>query len=253
MKRFMLFSLMLMLMSILTGAEEIETIIAKGDSAYDLYDDDTALVYYENAIALDSSSCEALWKASRSAVNVGELGSDDDRDRLYPLAVTLSRKAVALCPDHSDANLSLAIAVGRLALMRGGKTKVELSKEVKEYALKAIELDPENDIAYHVLGRWNREVASLSGLIKALAKVIYGGLPDASKERARELFQQAVALDPNYINHHLELGITYESLEEWEKAKESYETVLRLPAEMPRDKNYKMQAGKRLLDVKKHL
>ncbi|MBN1541019.1 hypothetical protein JW992_02660 [candidate division KSB1 bacterium] len=237
----------------LFAQETAQEWVAKGDSADAIYQDADALGFYEKAIALDSTSCEALWKASRSHVNIGEVGGEDAQDIHYPAAEKKARRAAELCPNDADTQLSLAIAVGRLAIMRGGKTKVELSKEVKESAEKAIELDPSKDIAYHVLARWNREVASLSGLKKALAKVIYGGLPPASKEKAVELFQKAIELNPAYINHHYELGLTFESLDQWTDAKVAYEKVAALEPKQPRDKKYQAEAAQHMQKVMKKL
>lgn len=246
----LLISLMMVGWSV--AQEDAATLVAEGDSAFAKFDDATALERYEAVLETDSSHCEALWKAARSRVNLGE-ESDDLAEEHYPVAEELARKAVSVCPDNADANLTLAIAVGRLALLRGGRTKLELSKDVKTYALKTLELDPSRDIAHHVLARWHREVTEIGGLKKMVVKVIYGGLPDASKEKAVEHFQTAIELAPDYINHHLELGMTYETMEEWQKAKEAYETALSLSPQAPEDSRYILQARKRLDKVEKEL
>lgn len=38
-----------------------------------------------------------------------------------------------------------------------------MSKEIKTAIDKAIELDPNNDLAYHALGRWQRTMAEIGG------------------------------------------------------------------------------------------
>ena len=228
---------------------DLQVLLQEGDAAFEQHDNQKAVEYFEQVIAQDSSNCEALWKASRSHVNLGEFAEKDEQEPHYETAEMLARKAAQLCPENPDVTLTMAIAVGRLALMRGGKTKVSLSKEVKEYAEETLELDPQNDIAHHILARWHREVNDLSGLLKMFAKVLYGGLPPASKEKAFEHFETAIQLNPDYINHHLEMGITYESEDEWQKAKDEYETVMSLPVQEPRDEKLKTLAEKRLKEV----
>ncbi|HNR67288.1 MAG TPA: tetratricopeptide repeat protein [bacterium] len=245
--------LLLCSVAMLFAQEAAPDWMAIGNAAYESFDDAKAVASYEAIIAVDSNNCEALWKASRSHVIVGELEGKAAQETHYPKAEKLARRAAVLCPENVDTQLNLAIAVGRLAILRGGKTKVELSKEVKERAEKAIQLNPQEDIAYHVLARWNREVAILSGVKKALAKIIYGGLPPASREKAVELFQQAIAIDPNYIIHHYELGLTYETLGKWAEAKSAYEQALHLTAVSPRDKKYQAEAKQQLERVMKKL
>jgi tetratricopeptide (TPR) repeat protein len=227
--------------------------MAKADEAFEQNDDSTAVVYYQMAARADTNNCEAQWKAARSHIHLGENLEGQQQESHYMLGEMYARKAVKKCPESADAHLQLAIGVGRLALLRGGKTKVELSKDVKDHAEKAIELNPELDIPYHVLGRWHREVATLSGLLKMFAKVLYGGLPPASVEKSEELFKKAIDLNPDYINHHLELGMTYEELENWSAAAEEYKKVADLPATEDDDPQHKKEAQKRLKKVEKKL
>ena len=230
-----------------------ESYIAKGDSARDIFDQQEALKNYQLAYQIDSTNCEALWKISRAHVDIGEESDKKLQKENYYTAEKFARKAVAQCPDNADAHLTLAIAVGRVALLEGGKKKVELSKEVKAEAEKALELNPDKDIEHHVLARWHREVANLSGFLKVFAKILYGGLPPASVDKAVEHFEKAVVLNPGFVNHHLELGITFQEMKEWQKAKEQYELVQQLPEKESDDKRHKEDATERLIEVNKKI
>lgn len=249
----LLAGVLILLCCSLLFAQTVEELLAEGDAAYEKFDHLSALKAFQGVLAQDSSNCEALWKAARAHVDLGETAEKDIQENNYMQAEKLARKAVALCPDNDMAHLELSVAVGRVALMVGGKKKVELSREVKSEALKALELNPQNDLAHHVLARWHREVANLSGLLKTFAKILYGGLPDASNENAVEHFKKAIEIDPGFINHHLELGITYQEMKEWQLAKECYEKVLELPINDSDDKDHKAEAGKRLKEVSKKL
>ncbi len=237
--------------------ESIETTFAeymqKGNEAYDSYDNETALQNYLQAYQADTTNCEATWKVSRSYVDVGEFAEENKQKEDYAKGEKFARLAIVKCPDNADAHLSLAVAVGRVALISGKKKQVQLSAIVKDESLKALELDPNKDIAHHVLARWHRKVANLSGIQKTFAKILYGGLPDASNEKSVEHFKKAIELNPTYINHHLELGLTYEEMGEWELAKAEYEKVAELPISSSDDKDHKKTAAERLQEVNKKI
>lgn len=225
----------------------------KGDEAFTAFDNSAALKYFQAAVNEDSANCEALWKLARAFVDVGEVSEEKVMESNYLKAEKYARRAVAVCPGSSDAHLELAVSVGRVALMSGPKKKVNLSKLVKEEAEKALELDPNNDIAHHVLARWHREVTHLSGFSKTFAKILYGGLPPSSDEKALEHFKKAIELNPDYINHHLELGITYQMMDNWQAAKEEYEKIASLPKKDSQDPDHQKEAEKRLKEVEKKL
>jgi hypothetical protein len=84
------------------------------------------------------------------------------QERLYIEAEQLARMAVHLSPEDSKSHLYLSVAVGKLALYEGGRRKVELSKETKVEAERAVALNPNEDVGYHVLTIWHREMVELA-------------------------------------------------------------------------------------------
>jgi hypothetical protein len=66
----------------------------------------------------------------------------------------------------------------------------------------------------------------------------------------RELIiKKIVELKPNYINHHLELGITYEMMDMEEEARKEFQTCLDLPNSDSGDAKHKKDAQERLEDL----
>lgn len=248
--RIFLSLLMVLLVVMIVNAETVEEYIAAGDAAHEKFDHETALKNYLAAFAADASNCEAAWKISRAYADIGdEKEGKDERSTYFHKAEEYARTAIDLCPESDMAHLSLSIAIGRVALMAGKKEQVQLSQAVKEEAEKAIALNPENDTAHHVYARWHRKVATLSGVAKAFAKVLYGGLPPASLEKAEEHFKKAIALKPDHINHYLELGITYEDMKEWSKASAAYEKAASLEATGRMEIKYKAEAAERQKNI----
>jgi len=230
----------------------VASYLASGDEAYAKFDNEGALNFYKQAFESDTSNYEAAWKLSRAYVDVGEgLPDKDDRKVYYLDADKYASKAVEIDSLGAEGHLWRSISLGRVALDAGAKERVRMSKEIKSEVDKAIELDPTDDIAWHVLGRWNRKIATLSWIEKRFANMFLGGVPkEASVEKAAECFQKAIELHPDHINHHLELAITYEELKQKDLAIKEYETVLELPVKDADDPGFKKTAEERLKKLK---
>ena len=84
------------------------------------------------------------------------------RRQLGEKALDAARRAVTADPNNSQTHLSLAIVYGRIALDEPPRRKIEMSRLIKQEAETAARLDPKNDYAWHVLGRWNYEVANFN-------------------------------------------------------------------------------------------
>ena len=199
----------------------------EGDSLRAAFDTDGALKAFLKANEEDPDNTTYIWKIVREYADKGVFADGDDEIKAnYKEAEEWARKCVAMAPEDGYCHLYLAIAVGRVALFEGGKTKVNLSKEVKEEATRSIELNPNLDGAYHVLARWNREVIALPWYLKAAVKIIYGGLPPASNEDAVKNFKMAMDLRPDRMLHYFELGITYKYMDDKENARINFEKTI---------------------------
>jgi len=198
-----------------------------------------ALEFFLNSYQIEPNNSEVIWRVARAYVDLGDEEKSKSKKRdFYLKAEEYARKGIEVNPNSSYCHTYLAIAVGKIALFEGGKTKVRFAKEIKEEAMKAIELDPTNDIACHILGRWHQEVASLNRILKAFAKMIYGGLPKASNEEAVKYFKKAIDIRPMSINHRLELAKTYREMKEWKLALKEIDAIDQLPQSYRRDEEY---------------
>ena len=223
----------------------------KAEKSYNKFDNYSALKYYIKAYKFDSTNYDVAWKLSRTYVDVGEIKKNkNERKIFYQKGLKYAIKATEINSEGAKGYLSCSIAVGRVALDAGKKEQVKLSKEVKNYVDKSIELDPSDDIAWHVLGRWNRKMATLGWVQRKFANIFLGGLPkDASVDNAVTCFKKAIEINPNSIRHHLELGITYEKQKEKELARVEYKRALELPIQDSDDSELKKEAKKRLNDI----
>lgn len=166
--------------------------------------------------------------------------------QLLDQALAYAQRATDLDSNDPVNVLSLAITKGKIATLQGNKAKVEAARMIKADAQRAIELDPDYAWAHHVLGRWHREVASLGSIARFFTKMLYGGLPESSIEQAVYHLEKAIELQPENLNHFLELGLAYQAAGEDEKARRNLERGLGMPNREKHDATAKARARRAL-------
>jgi tetratricopeptide (TPR) repeat protein len=126
--------------------------IALGDAEYTQMNAPSALAHYQKALALDSRSFEALWKASRSAVDIGSYASDESKQTsLFSLAEQFARRALAINPDSPERHFALARALGKTALAQSPRGRVKYATEIRSEALECLKLEPSNGGCLHAM------------------------------------------------------------------------------------------------------
>lgn len=192
---------------------------------------------------------DLLWRRSLTRVDLAKTIEDkEERTPLYEQALTDAEAALANDSTSGHAHLAVAVAEGRLALDAGTRERVQRSRAVKEHADRAIALDSTLAGAYHVRGRWHREVDDLGFFERAIVKTVYGGLPEASAEQAVRDFRRALDLEQRAF-HYLELGKTYEMMDRTEEARTAYRAALDAANGDPFASQYKGEARERLDDL----
>lgn len=232
-----------------TYAQELE----RADGLYAQRDLAGARAAYEAALQRQPNAFTALCRLSRTESEMGEDATGDARTRLVSASVAHARAAVKVAPDSAQGHVWLAAALGRQALKEGPKTRLALSREIKDEIDRAIALDPSIGRAYHIRAAWNRKIASLNFMERAAANTVLGGVPKgASMDNAVRDFQRAVELEPAYVNHHLELGRTFMDLDRHEDARRELEKAVSLPpTSSARDKQYQAEARELLAKLPK--
>jgi regulator of microtubule dynamics protein 3 len=217
---------------------------ARGDALTLQQNHEAALAEYQAALAANPDHAGAAWKISRSYVRLGEAAEDKARKvELYRKAVDAATKATEAHPRTSDAFTELAIALGRVSSYVDAKEALELSKDTKKAVDRAIELNPSDDAAWQVLGQWHRRLATVTGMERTFANMFLGGIPaEASVDTAIECFKKAIALNPVYGGHYLELAATYAKVNRRDEAVQAYQKVLQLPASAPGAQRFKDSA-----------
>ena len=243
------------LISTPAAAQTVPTLVASGVTAADARNPVQALRDFQAAMAVDSTSYEANWRASIAAVDIGKQTPDSvpspSRDSLYRLAERYATRAVAANPDGADGFFALANAIGRTSLTLGKKERVRRAGEIRTDALRAIELNPRQDGAFHVMGRWNAEIMRLSSFQRFFAKSFLGGaiFNQASWPNAVSYMTKAIEIRPEFIYHHYDLALIYMDTKQWALARQQFDIIPSLPLIDVMDPVWKEEAARLLRSI----
>lgn len=187
-----------------------DDLIQQGD-VHDLkLESKAALQCYLPAEKLEPNNVALLLRIARQYRHeMADAGPVDQKCHLANVALNYAQRAVALNPKDGEAHLSVAICHGKALGHLSNKEKMNALRIIKSSVDRAIALNPNQDLAWYVLGCWNQRVTELGGFKRTMAEMAYGGLPDADDGTAVQCFQKAIALNPNRLIHYIELGRTY--------------------------------------------
>lgn len=217
------------------AARSAEDEINAGLAAEAAFDSAQALVHFQAAAQQQPDDPFILQKIARQYSDLSTDATEVERKKRYAeLALENSLRAHELDPNNAVNSLSVAISYGKLGLYSSVSNKVKYARLSEEFTELAVQQDPAYAWAWHVLGRWNYEVAELGGTKRFFVNVLFGGLPQASTQRAVEFLQKAVDLEPDNTAHQIELGFALLADGQTEKARLAWQRGLELP---PKEKH----------------
>ena len=235
----------MMLAASIASAQTAADHIALGDKEYVAMNAPAALAHYEEAIKQDPKSYEALWKASRSAVDLGSFERDDKkRESDFKSAELYARRAVEVNPGDAEGHFNLARALGKNALTQGPRARIKYATDVRAHALECLKINPKHPGCLHVMGMWNAEVMRLNGFTRMMAKNLLGGkvFSSANWSDAKRYMEESVANEPDRITHHVDLAGVYRDTGDKAKARAEYQAAMKLPNRDYNDRHFKAEA-----------
>ena len=180
---------------------------------------------------------------NKTLISLRELNNSypNNKDILLRLSIThhyLSEKAIQQKEDKENAQkafkyIDLAfslnsddpnvlkwyvIALGKTVEEESIKKQIEQSKNIEQLSLKVIELLPDDEFCYNIMGQWHYKLASLGKASRRIASFLFSEPPQGSFEQARFFLEKSLELNPDYIGTYYWLGKTHLKLGNEEKA-----------------------------------
>merc|ERR1712187_888252 len=123
-----------------------------------------------------------------------------------------------------------AVLLGKLGDFASMTDKIKNSFVIKDLALKAAELDPEDATTQHLLGAWCYQVASVTWVERQAASLIFATPPESSFKEAEKYLLRANEIDPAVFENCMLLGdLCAAAKNRRNDAKQWYEQLLKLP------------------------
>ena len=171
-----------------------------------------------------------------------DISPKDEKLSLYRLAETFAQRCIAADSLKSQGHTWLAAALGNIAMYEGSKAKVRLCYSIKKELECSIHLNPVDDIAYSILGSFYMALGNVSWIERRLASIFLGSLPEGGYDESEQALKKAIALAPNVIRHHFELGDLYVQENRNKEALEQFKQVLTLQALLASDQRTQQSA-----------
>lgn len=243
--------------------------VALGVTAQQGLKPEEALQHYQAALAGDSLSYEANWRAAAAAIEIAqkpssattimpaaspadstdtgeESAAEPQRslaDSMYALAETYARRAISADEKRAEGHFAVAFVLGSRSLVSDPLTRLGMAREIQEEASNAIALDPKHDGAYHILGQWNAAIMRLSEFERGYAENELGDpARNATWDLALRNLEKAVELAPTVIYHRLDLAEAYADAGRPADAKTQVAKIDSLPVGYAKDSDYKLAA-----------
>lgn len=227
-------------------AQSAGELLKAGDGLRDKNDNKSALEIYRQAVAADANNLDASARLAQALVDNGEDLDSKESEKFYLEALDVATKITQKSPGMAEGHYLVALATGKLALFRGGKEKVKLSRAVEQAGKKALELNPNHANAHLLMGVYYREIANLNWALKAFANTFFGGLPAGTNEDGLRELKKSAEYNNLSVRVHYELGKTHEVMGDKKSAAAEYKVAAELPVMDHMDAKYIAESKVRL-------
>ena len=210
--------------------------ISEGDAEFAKINYPGAVSKYDTGLQDSPANPDLLWRMARVHVCMGDVAEKDRRENLYRQAEQYARQCVAAAETLSEGHTWLAAALGNIAMFEGSETKVKLCNEIKRELDRAVVLNPNNDVAYSILGSFYRALGNVSWLERQLANVFLGSLPSGGFEESETALKKAISLAPHTMRHYFELGMLYYQWDKPDEARKAFTLAKEQPVLLASDR-----------------
>ena len=144
-------------------------------------------------------------------------------------------KAFNIEPDNPDILKWYVITLGKTVEEDTIRNQIEQSKNIKNIALKVIDLLPDDEFCYSIMGQWHYKLADLGRASRRIASILFSEPPKGSFEEAQYFFEKSLERNSDYIGTYYWLGKTYLKLNNKQKAIELFKLGVTLDRPFKRE------------------
>ena len=144
-------------------------------------------------------------------------------------------KAFNIEPDNPDILKWYVITLGKTVEEDTIRNQIEQSKNIKNIALKVIDLLPDDEFCYSIMGQWHYKLADLGRASRRIASILFSEPPKGSFEEAQYFFEKSLERNSDYIGTYYWLGKTYLKLNNEQKAIELFKLGVTLDRPFKRE------------------
>jgi tetratricopeptide (TPR) repeat protein len=223
--------------------------LERGDQEFARINYPLAGAIYDSVLTTSTDSVEALWRLARVYICMADVAPQDQKLDLYRQAEVFAERCILSDSMKSEGHTWRAAALGNIAMFEGGKTKIKLCYTIKQELDCSITLNPNDDIAYSILGSFYMALGNVSWIERQLAAIFLGSLPVGGYDESESALKKAIALSPGVIRHHFELGELYMEQDRSREALEEFRRVVALPVRLASDERTQCSAVGRIKNL----
>jgi tetratricopeptide (TPR) repeat protein len=230
--------LVVLVMAALIGySQDINVLVKEAENLEKTQKEPEALEKYKQVLVLQPDHLRSLVKATELNVSISR--RDDKNKRLYiESAYSFAKRAWNTDSTQPDAGYAMSLANWKMTEIEPENKKiVAYARDMKLYADKALAINANHAKANYMLGKWNYEMTRLSGIKKALVKMVYGGggMAEASYEEAIKYLEKCKAAEPYFVANYMDLAKAYKENRQPAPAIEVLNRLVKLPTRISDD------------------
>ena len=210
-----------------------------------------SLKLYQHYLLGDSSNLEVLVRCAELTLYLGNAqAKEDDKQPFYINASKFANSAYASDSLNASSNYIMGLVLSALMNAKPIKEKLSGTKDIWNFASKAIQINPNDPKSLHLLGKWHDELSSLNPAAKAGLKLFAKDIPKASLTEAIDLYEKARTFDPALIVNNVDLAIAYKKIGRADLSISILTTTIKLAPSSIEEQWYKNKAKELLESMK---
>jgi len=244
--------LTLFFISIINYAQDTTTVLFKKAEAFEYKQKgQEALNIYKQILSIQPDNIKALVKTTEVTCFLGDsLQTKPEKYKAYETALQFAQKAVAADSNSAIAYYALSLVNNRMIPVETDNKKLAACiKNAKQYADKALLLDPKNAMANFIEGKWHYDMESFSQVKKAALKTFYAKFAEPDLDTAIQYFERSKSTDPYFMFNNFLLAKAYKQNNNLTKSIEMLNRVTKLPIRRSNDVGIKEEAKQLLQDL----